>query len=262
MSSADETDLTILVETSSPVTTITINRPAKLNALNRSAAFGIADAIAAFDADDSQRAAVITGAGGAFSAGFDLSTFRSDDHPDEPTLPESYLAFIEHGTVKPLIGAVEGYALGGGLELALTCDVLVASRSASFGLPEVKRGLLAGGGGLLRLRERIPRNEAMALALLGVRMSAQRAYDLGLVHALVDDGTAAAHAGDLAQQIARNAPLAVNASKQVIIESRDWTQHDAFLRQSEIADAVLGSDDAQEGARAFTEKRDPLWLGR
>lgn len=253
--------LPVVVEATSRVMTITIDRPRKMNALNRPVAIAIVEAIRRLETDDTLGAGVVTGSGGVFSAGFDLSTFHDHGHPGEPTLPASYLSFVERGAVKPLVGAVEGYALGGGMELALTCDVLVASRTASFGLPEVRRGLLAGGGGLLRLSDRIPRNEAMALALLGERMSAERAFDLGLVHELVDAGEARARGIDLARRIAANAPLAVSASKRVIIESRDWPRDEAFARQAEIADAVLASDDAREGARAFIEKRSPRWKG-
>lgn len=252
----------VLIDASSPtVTTVTINRPKKLNALNRAVATGIAEAIADLEVDDARRVGVVTGAGGVFSAGFDLSTFRSDDHPDEPTLPADYLSFIANGAKKPLVAGVEGYALGGGLELALTCDVIVASRTASFGLPEVKRGLLAGGGGLLRLADRIARNEAMAIAILGDSISAERAFDLGLVHQLVPDGEVRECAIDLAHRIAQNAPLAVAASRRVIVESRDWSRADAWERQADIADELLATDDAREGALAFAEKRHPVWKG-
>jgi enoyl-CoA hydratase len=161
-----------------------------------------------------------------------------------------------------LIGAVEGCALAGGLEIALSCDLLVASRTASFGIPEVKRGLVAAAGGLLRLPSRVPRALAMELALTGRPMGAEEAWNVGLLNRLVEPGAALASARELAREIAANAPLAVVASKKIVWDSRAWSEEETFQRQRAMVDPVLSSADALEGARAFAEKRAPIWQGR
>jgi enoyl-CoA hydratase len=253
---------TVGVRVAAPILEISINRPARRNALDRDTATALADALADFEARDDIRVGILSGAGGHFSAGFDLSAFTGDPNAEDQTLPAVFLEFIERGTTTPLIGAVEGHALGAGLELALICDVLVASRGAMFGLPEVTRGFLAGGGGLLRLGDRIPRNEALAIALTGDPISAERAHTLGLVHDVVGPGEARQRALEIAARISANAPLAVEASKQVINSSRDWSRDEAFARQRPFADQVMSSEDALEGARSFIEKRFPLWKNR
>jgi enoyl-CoA hydratase len=171
------------------------------------------------------------------------------------------MGFTERPPVKPVIAAVEGYALAGGAEMALATDLIVAATDAVFGIPEVKRGLIAGGGGLLRLPQRIPYAIAMELALTGGNLTATRAYDLGLVNALVEPGTTLEAALALAAQITANSPLAVAASKQIISESRGWHPDAMFREQWRIFKPVLTSNDAKEGAIAFSEKRPPRWTG-
>jgi len=162
---------------------------------------------------------------------------------------------------KPLIAAVEGYALAGGFEAVLACDLVVAARDAQFGLPEARRGLAAAAGGLIRLPRLIPPRIAMEIALTGAPVSAERMAAYGLVNRLVEPGEALAAAKDLANQIIANAPLSVAASKRVILEQRDWTTEESFARQEQITGHLLGSADAKEGAAAFKEKRLPVWKG-
>jgi enoyl-CoA hydratase len=202
---------------------------------------------------------VLTGAGGTFSAGMDLKGFLTGDSP----LAEGrgFGGIVERPPAKPIIAAVEGYALAGGFELALACDLIVASSESKFGLPEVKRGLVAGAGGLLRLPRRIPYHAAMELALSGDHYPASRLVELGLVNKVTSPGEALAGARELAAKIAENAPLALAATKRVIVESPDWDSADQFARQGEIINPVFGSKDATEGAAAFAEKRRPEWSG-
>jgi enoyl-CoA hydratase len=163
---------------------------------------------------------------------------------------------------KPIIAAVEGYAVGGGFEAALACDLIVASRDARFGLPEVKRGLAAAGGGLVRLPRRIPQNIAMEIALTGEMVTAERLETYGLINRLCEPGQALQVATELAQVIAANAPMGVSASKRVVIRQRDWSTETMFEQQESITRPVLDSEDAREGARAFKEKRNPNWSGK
>jgi enoyl-CoA hydratase len=163
---------------------------------------------------------------------------------------------------KPLIAAIEGYALAGGLEIALACDLIVASEDARFGIPEAKRGLVAGAGGLMRLPRQIPSRIAMELAMTGEFIDARRAYELGLVNRVVAPGTALETARALGRTIAANGPLAVVASKRVMVESQDWPLDELYKNQGDIIDYIFKSEDAVEGATAFTQKRTPNWKGR
>ena len=163
--------------------------------------------------------------------------------------------------MKPVIAAVEGYALAGGFEIVLSCDLVVASEEARFGLPEVRRGLVAGAGGLLRLARRIPYHLAMEIVLTGEYFPAARLADAGLVNRLAAPGQALAGARELAALVAQGAPLALAASKRVVVESADWDSHEAFARQGDIISPIFGSADAMEGAVAFAEKRAPVWRG-
>ena len=182
--------------------------------------------------------------------------------PDRPFLPEGgFAGIVERPPRKPLIAAVEGHALAGGFEIALSCDLLVASQTARFGIPEVRRGLIAAAGGLLRLPTVLPKNLAMELALTGRFMAADEAWRAGLLNRLVEPGTALDVARALALEIAANAPLSVAIGKQIIRDGKTWPEADMFVRQKALADAVLESQDAQEGARAFAEKRAPVWRG-
>jgi enoyl-CoA hydratase len=239
---------------------ITINRPKARNALNAAAAAGIATAVDRLDEDDSLRAAVLTGAGGTFCSGMDLKAFLTGESPD---VPGRGLAGITQARPrKPLIAAVEGYALAGGLEIALACDMIVSGRSAKFGLPEVRRALVAAAGGVLILPQRIPMNVAMEMVLTGDPIDAARAYDLGLVNTVTDDGGALDVARDFAHRIARNGPLAVAASKYLVHASQGWSDSERWAKQDGVNAPIFSSEDAREGARAFAEKRDPVWNGR
>jgi enoyl-CoA hydratase len=249
----------VLVELADGVAVITINRPEARNAVNEAVARAIATAIDDLDARSDVCAFVLTGAGGTFSAGMDLKGFARGENPTAGG--RGFGGITERPPAKPAIAAVEGYALAGGFELALACDIIVASEDATFGLPEVTRGLVAGAGGLLRLPRRIPYHLAMEIALTGDRFPARRLHAAGLISRLVTPGQALANARPLAIQIGRNAPLALAATKRIVVESADWPQDDAFRRQAEIAGPVFFSADAMEGAVAFAEKRPPVWKG-
>lgn len=242
------------------IAVITINRPEARNAIDRAVTLGIAAAVDELESRDDVTLGIITGAGGTFSAGMDLKAFlRGED----VTLPGRGLAGIcLTPPRKPMIAAVEGWALAGGCEVVLACDLVVAAEDARFGIPEVKRGLAAAAGGLLRLPQRIPRQIAMELALTGDPLSAVDAHRHGLVNRLTPPGGALAGARELAARIVGNGPLAVAASKRIIAESGGWPADEAFDMQSELLGPVFASADAQEGARAFAEKRPPVWEGR
>jgi enoyl-CoA hydratase len=250
----------VLVETRGPVLIVTLNRPAVRNAIDQRTAHHIAAAMDRLDGDAQLRAAVLTGAGGTFCAGMDLKAFARGERPR--LQGRGFAGLVEAPPRKPMIAAVEGYALAGGCEIALSCDLIVAADNARFGIPEAKRGLIASGGGLLRLPRRLPYHMAMEMALTGDPVRADRAHALGLVSRLTPPGQALAVALELAVTIAGNGPLAIMASKQIIAESGDWRATEAFARQRPIAEAVLGSADAREGAVAFAEKRPAVWLGR
>lgn len=242
------------------IMTITIDRPEARNAVTRSVAEDVAAALDELDADDELVVGILTGAGGNFCAGMDLKGFLKGELP--VVEGRGFGGVTEAPPRKPLIAAVEGYALAGGFEMALSCDLITAGQSARFGLPEAKRGLVAAAGGLMRLPERIPANVAMELALTGDFLTADRAHALGLVSEVVEDGRALDAAVRFAKMIASNGPLATRASKQIIVESRDWSLQERWDRQRSITDAVFDSDDAREGALAFAEKRQPRWQGR
>ena len=258
MSDEANTEPEVLVEQRDRILIITINRPKAKNAVNAAVSRGLADAMDRLDGDAGLSVGVLTGAGGTFCAGMDLKAFARGE---VPIVEGRGMGFTERPPVKPLIAAVEGYALAGGTELALATDLIVASTDAAFGIPEVKRGLVAGGGGLLRLPERIPPAIAMELALTGENLSAERAHELGMVNALAEPGSALDGAIALAEKIAANGPLAVAATKRIIVESRGWTLGSRWAEQSKILGPVFVSNDAKEGAIAFAEKRTPNWTG-
>ena len=241
------------------VAIITINRPQARNAVNGEVARGLAAAVDEFEGRPDVRVMILTGEGGTFSAGMDLKGFLTGDLPVVPG--RGFGGIAERPPAKPLIAAVEGYALAGGFELALSCDLIVASEEAKFGLPEVSRGLTAAAGGLLRLPRRIPYHLAMEVALTGEHFPATRLWAAGLINVLVPAGQALTGAVELAAKVARNAPLAVSASKQVIVESADWDTTEAFAKQQAITGRVFTSADAREGAMAFAERRAPVWKG-
>jgi enoyl-CoA hydratase len=248
----------VLVEQRDRILIITINRPKAKNAVNSAVAHGLAEAVDRLDGDPGLSVGIVTGAGGTFCAGMDLKAFARGE---VPIVEGRGMGFTERGPDKPLIAAVEGYALAGGTELALATDLIVASKDASFGIPEVKRGLVAGGGGLLRLPTRIPPAIAMELALTGEAFTAERAHALGMVNVLAEPGGALDAAIDLAERITVNGPLAVAATKRIIVESRGWSPDTQFDEQNKILMPVFGSNDAKEGAIAFAEKRPARWTG-
>ncbi|MFK7734273.1 MAG: crotonase/enoyl-CoA hydratase family protein [Pseudomonadales bacterium] len=250
----------VLVDITNGIMTITMNRPEARNAINGDTARGIAAALDQLDQDDSVRVGILTGAGGTFCSGMDLKGFLTGDLPSVEG--KGFGGLTEALPKKPLIGAIEGYALAGGCEMALSCDMLVAAETSKFGIPEVKRGLVAAAGGLVRLPRQIPQKIAMELALTGDFMSAQRAADLGLVNRVVAEGTALDAAKELAATINANGPLAVAMSKQVVLQSADWSSSEMFAKQNDIAMPVFSSEDAIEGAAAFAEKRAPNWKGK
>jgi enoyl-CoA hydratase len=239
---------------------ITINRPDQRNAVNGAVAEGIGQALEALDADSELALGVLTGAGKGFSAGMDLKAFATGQRPWYAD--RGFAGITQRSADKPLIAAVEGFALAGGLEVALACDLIVASKGTRLGIPEVKRSLVAAGGGLLRLPKVLPRAIAFELALTGDPILAERAYELGMINRLTEPGEALAGALELAAQITPNAPLGLAGSKRILNESQDWPVAEFFDRQEEISAPIFDSEDAIEGSTAFAEKRAPVWKGR
>ncbi|TDV56512.1 crotonase/enoyl-CoA hydratase family protein [Actinophytocola oryzae] len=252
--------MTVHTELNGTTFVITIDRPDLRNAIDLATAEAIAEALDDLDARDDAVAGVITGAGGTFCAGMDLKAFLAGERPSVPG--RGFAGIVRRPPAKPIVAAVEGYALGGGFEIALACDLVVAAEDAVFGLPEVTRGLVPAGGGLLRLPAKVPANLAMEWILTGARIPAATAHEVHLVNRLTAPGSALAGALELAAAIGRNGPLATRACKQVIAESRDWPEAEFFDRQAPLAEAVRSSEDAREGARAFVERRSPQWAGR
>ena len=238
---------------------ITLCRPAMRNAIDRATSQALADAMDRLDSDDTVTVGILTGEGGHFCSGMDLKAFVKGERIELPG--RGLGGIIETPPKKPVIAAVEGFALAGGFEIALACDLIVAADNAQFGLPEVKRGLMAGSGGLLRLPQRIPRQIAMQYALTGDMMSAEEARQWGLVNLLTLPGEALGEAKTLAYKIAANAPLGVSVSKQVVSDSLHWPADERWQRQNDLLEIIIHSNDAKEGATAFSEKRPPLWTG-
>jgi enoyl-CoA hydratase len=249
----------VLTERRDRVLVITINRPEQRNAVNAAVANGIASALDELDADSELSVGIVTGAGGFFCAGMDLKAFVTGERPW--FADRGFAGITERGADKPLIAAVEGFAVAGGLEIALACDLIVAAAGAKLGVPEVKRSLVAAGGGLLRLPRVLPRNIAYEMALTGDPITAERGYELGLVNRLSESGQALETALTLAVAIGANGPLALKASKRILRESADWPDSEFFALQETISGPVFNSQDAAEGATAFAEKRAPVWRG-
>ncbi|NND67345.1 MAG: crotonase/enoyl-CoA hydratase family protein [Halioglobus sp.] len=250
----------VLVDVADGIMTVTLNRPEAKNAANKALAEGVAAAMDQLDESDDIQVAILTGAGNTFCAGMDLKAFVSGETPQIEG--RGFAGLTERGPRKPLIAAVEGYALAGGLELAISCDLIVTADNAKFGIPETKRGLAAAAGGLMKLPRQIPPRIAMELALTGEFIDAARAAELGLVNQVVPAGTALEAAKELARKIAANGPLAVAVSKQVVLESADWSADEMWKKQGELVMPVFVSEDAIEGATAFAEKRAPNWKGK
>jgi acetyl-CoA C-acetyltransferase len=242
------------------VAIVTIDRPEVRNAIDARTARALEQAIDDAEADERVRVIVLTGAGGTFCAGMDLKAAARGELP--VTDRRGPLGLTGQPPAKPLIVAVEGSALAGGCELALAADLIVAADDASFGIPEVRRGLVAAAGGVARLRDRLPRNIAMELALTGDPMTATRLAELGLVNRITKTGGALDEALALARRIAANAPLSVGVGKRIVDAAQGWSPDEAFEQQSILASPVILSDDAREGVAAFAEGRDPVWTGR
>ncbi|MFF0501842.1 crotonase/enoyl-CoA hydratase family protein [Nocardia aobensis] len=255
-----------LVDVDAGVCVITINRPDAMNAVNSDVSTAVGSALRDFAADDALRVAIITGAGRAFCAGADLKavaagrSFLSDAHPEW-----GFGGVVQQFVDKPIIAAVNGFALGGGTEIVLACDLAVISNDASLGLPEVTRGLVAGAGGLLRLPDQIPQKVAAEAIFTGQPLSADTALRWGLVNAVVEPAEVLPEAMRLARRIAANAPLAISTSKSLMSRRRDhgsdwsaeaWSTNDTALAQ------IMNSADAREGTTAFAEKREPRWTGK
>ncbi|HEY2706216.1 MAG TPA: crotonase/enoyl-CoA hydratase family protein [Candidatus Dormibacteraeota bacterium] len=260
MTTADTSAAPVIAERRDGVLVITLNRPGARNSVDAAVAAGVAAALDELDADSTLHAGIITGAGGYFCAGMDLKAFVRGESPRAGD--RGFAGICQRPPEKPIIAAVEGFALAGGLEIALACDLVVAARGARLGIPETKRGLAAAAGGLLRLPRRIPYHVAMQMALTGEPITAERAYEVGLVVELCEPGAALDAALRLGGLIAANGPLAVRVSKQVIRSAMDWDESEAWTRQSELVGPVFSSADAREGAVAFAEKRPPVWQGR
>ncbi|HEY7618229.1 MAG TPA: crotonase/enoyl-CoA hydratase family protein [Solirubrobacteraceae bacterium] len=253
-------DEPVLTERRESVLVITLNRPEARNAVNLALAQGVAAALDALDADDELAVGVLTGAAPGFCAGMDLKAFVAGERGWVGD--RGFAGIAQRASRKPLIAAIEGFALAGGLEVALACDLIVAASGARLGIPEVKRSLVAAAGALLRLPHRLPYGLAMELALTGDPITAERAYELGLVNRVTDGGKALDGALELAAAIAKNGPLALDATKAILQQQFDWSEEDFWQRQGELAGPVFASEDAREGAIAFAEKRDPVWRGR
>ena len=249
----------LLTERREGVLIITLNRTHARNAFDLALALALEQEIDRFESDRDLRVAIITGAQGHFSAGADLKAAQRG----EIAITEKRGAFglSRRAPAKPVIAAVEGYALGGGFELAISCDLIVAAESARFGLPEVSRGVVAVGGALFRLPRRAPYHFVMELALTGEIVTPASLERHGLVNRVVPAGEALDAALELATRIAANAPLAVKASKQIMRMAFEWSDHDAWDSQWAFALPALNSEDAREGPRAFVEKRAPAWTG-
>ena len=246
----------VLTEVRGRVLVITLNRPEAMNAINTALAQGLLDAVKQLDNDPNLTVSVLTGAGRGFCAGMDLKAFATEGGP------VGMDKFIRDGSQKPMIAAIEGFALAGGLELALSCDLLVAATGVKLGIPEVNVGLFAAGGGLLRLPRVLPFAVAMEMALTSDPITAEQAHAYGLVSRVSAKGEALATAIALAERIAKNAPLGVAASKQLIRSSAGQSESDFWEFQKSFVGSVFTSDDAKEGPRAFAEKRAPNWSGR
>jgi len=261
--SAEETAVLsepVLAERRGNVLLITLNRPEVRNAVNAALAAGVAGALDELDADEGLAVGVLTGAGGFFSAGMDLGAFVKGESPWFGD--RGFAGIAQRSSRKPLIAAIEGFAVAGGMEIALACDLIVAAKGAKLGIPEAKRSLVAAGGALLRLPRRMPYHVVMELALTGDTQPAERFHHFGVVNSLAEPGAAVEVALALAERLAKNGPLALAASKRILQEQFDWSSEEMWEKQGAISGPVFASEDAKEGANAFKEKRDPVWRGR
>lgn len=246
----------VLTEVRGRVLLITLNRPDARNAVDSELGNALVAAVAQLDADAALSIGVLTGAGKGFSAGMDLKAFANEGPP------QGFSEFLTGPCKKPLLAAVEGFALAGGLEIALACDLIVAARGIPVGIPEAKRGLFAAGGALMRLPRRVGYGKAMELALTAEPVTSDEAFELGLVDHLAEPGEALADALALAEKIARNAPLSLQLSKRLLREMQGRTESEFWAFQAQDAAGIFASEDAREGAVAFAQKREPVWKGR
>jgi enoyl-CoA hydratase len=250
----------VITERRGGVLLITLNRPQVRNAVNAALAAGLAGALDELDADEGLSAGVLTGAGGFFCAGMDLGAFVKGEsawYGDR-----GFAGITQRASRKPLIAAIEGFAVAGGMEIALSCDLIVAAQGAKMGIPEAKRSLVAAGGALLRMPRRMPYHVVMELALTGDTLPAERFHDFGLVNRIAEPGSAVDVALELAGALAKNGPLALIATKQILQEQFDWSSAEMWEKQGAISGPVFASEDAKEGSSAFKEKREPVWKGR
>ncbi|QEC47113.1 crotonase/enoyl-CoA hydratase family protein [Baekduia soli] len=250
----------VLTERRDGVLVITINRPEVRNAINGAVSEGVGAALDELDADDGLQIGIVTGSSGYFCAGMDLGAFVKGEsiyHPER-----GFGGITRRASAKPLIAAVEGFAVAGGFEIVLSCDLVVAAKGAKLGIPEAKRSLVAAGGGLLRLPRRMPYHVVMELALTGDPLPAQRFHELGIVNRVTEVGGALDGALELAATLRKNGPLALVASKRILQEQFDWSTEEMWDKQAEITGPIFASADAKEGSSAFKEKREPVWQGR
>jgi enoyl-CoA hydratase len=250
----------VLAERRGNVLLITLNRPEVRNSVNAALAEGVGKALDELDADDELAVGVLTGAGGFFCAGMDLGAFVKGESPWYGD--RGFAGIAQRASTKPLIAAIEGFAVAGGFEIALSCDLIVAAKGAKLGIPEAKRSLVAAGGALLRLPRRMPYHVVMELALTGDTQPAERFHHFGVVNSLAEPGQAVDVALELAARLAKSGPLALAASKRILQEQFDWSSEQMWDKQAAISGPVFASEDAKEGANAFKEKRDPAWRGR
>ncbi len=250
----------VLTERRENVLLITINRPEVRNAVNAAVAAGIAGALEELDGDEALSVGVLTGAGGFFCAGMDLGAFVKGESPWFGD--RGFAGIAQRSAAKPLIAAIEGFAVAGGMEIALACDLIVAAKGAKMGIPEARRSLVAAGGALLRLPRRMPYHAVMELALTGDLQPAERFHEWGVVNHLAEPGEAVQGALELAGRLAKSGPLALIASKRILQEQYDWSAAEMWEQQGAISGPVFASEDAKEGASAFKEKREPVWRGR
>lgn len=256
MSDDTTTNDAVLTEVHDRVLLITLNRPDQMNAINTDLAQGVLAAVKQLDEDDGLTAGVMTGAGRGFCSGMDLKAFAAGGPP------KGLDEFFRNGAQKPIIAAIEGFALAGGLEMALSCDLLVAADNVKFGIPEAGVGLFAAGGAVIRLPSRVGYMRAMEMALTADPITAQQALEWGLISQVTEKGGAVEAAMALAERIAKNAPLSVAASKAMIKGTVGMTEEEAWEYQKPLMAKVFTSEDAKEGPRAFAEKRAPNWSGR
>lgn len=252
-----DADQVVVLERRERVLLITLNRPEARNAVNAALANALAAALDQLDDEPELLVGILTGTPPGFCAGMDLKAFVAGESPWVGD--RGFAGIAQRGSRKPLIAAVEGFAMAGGFEIALACDLIVAARGARFAIPEVKRGLFAGAGALLHLPRRIPYHVAMEMALTGDPLLAERLYDFGLVNRLTEPGNSVATAFELAAAITANSPLAIRTTKAAVEHARDGTLSDAWEYQGELWATILASADAREGALAFAEKRPPNW---